>query len=103
MRLSKFHIPFQFRLCILFSMSQISLIMLCKYCSIIYDLFSLHAYIYTGDGSLLKRLEERRHAAEAREARLREASSFLDDDGIMEKIFNSLTGTKMNDHMYIPL
>ena len=48
----------------------------------------------------MKRLEERSHAAEAREALLREASSFLDDDGIMEKIFNSLTGKWRNDTVY---
>ena len=46
-----------------------------------------------GDDQLLKKLEDRRHAAEARETRLKEANSFLDDDGIMEKIFSSLTGT----------
>ena len=50
-----------------------------------------------GDDRILKKLEGRRQAAEAREARLKEASSFLDDDGIMEKIFNSLTGI----HLYI--
>ena len=57
-----------------------------------YLLYLCFHTLYIGDDSLVKKLEERRHAAEAREARLREASSFLDDDGIMEKIFNSLTG-----------
>ena len=56
--------------------------------------------LHTGDDSLLKKLEERRQAAEAREARLREASSFLDDDGIMVKIFNSLTGKWRHVNMW---
>ena len=37
-------------------------------------------------------LEERRQRAESRLLSLRQANEVLDDDGIMERIFNSLTG-----------
>ena len=46
-----------------------------------------------GDDSLRKHLDERRNAAEEREARIRESNDVFDDDRIMERIFNSLTGT----------
>ena len=34
--------------------------------------------------------------AEEREANLRDENALFDDDGIVERIFNSLTGTKMD-------
>lgn len=60
--------------------------------SVLYIYLLMYIHVHVGDDQLLKKLEDRRLAAEAREARLREANSFLDDDGLMEKIFNSLTG-----------
>ena len=52
------------------------------------------------DESLRKNLDERRHVAEEREAHLREANDLFDDDSIMERIFNSLTGT-CSSNVYI--
>ena len=45
------------------------------------------------DESLKRNLDERKLVAEERQAHLHEASSMFDDDGILERIFNSLTGT----------
>ena len=45
------------------------------------------------DESLKKNLDERKLVAEERRAHLHEANSMFDDDGILERIFNSLTGT----------
>ena len=45
-----------------------------------------------GDGDLREELEERRRKAEDRRELLLRASRADDDDGIIEGIFNSLTG-----------
>ena len=45
-----------------------------------------------GDASLMDHIQGRRQWAENRLLSLRQASDLLDDDGIVERIFNSLTG-----------
>ena len=45
-----------------------------------------------GDEGLRKQLQQRRQRADERLEALRHASSELEDDGIIERIFNSLTG-----------
>ena len=50
------------------------------------------------DNTLKQTLETRKQHAEDRINQLRKANSFLedDDDGILEKIFNNLTGNSHN-------
>ena len=54
---------------------------------------------HTADMTLKQQLGDRRHRAEERSLALKHANDFLDDDGIMERIFNSLTGQSASDLM----
>ncbi len=52
----------------------------------------IYSPLLSGDSTLKQRLHERQRHAEERYLALRHANDFLDDDGIIEGIFSSLTG-----------
>ena len=55
-----------------------------------------------GDGALRQELAERKQRAEEKRVLIIRANQSLEDeDGIIEGIFNSLTGTYMYIHTYI--
>ncbi len=53
---------------------------------------------FSDDESLRKQLDDRRQVAVEREANVKEANALFDEDGIVEKLFNSLTGTQCPDY-----
>lgn len=59
--------------------------------------------ILLDDRYLRKNLEERRLVAEERAVHLREAIDPFDDENIIERIFNSLTGSYTNSIFIILL
>ena len=65
---------------------------------LLFVLLHAHFVIYTihlhvADISLKQKMEERKQYAEDRLTQLKHANAFLDDDdGILERIFNNLTG-----------
>ncbi len=50
---------------------------------------------HSGDSTLKQQLRDRQRHAEERFLALRHANDLLDDDGIIEGIFNSLTGGRV--------